>query len=409
LAPCPAFSYSVINEKLACLLGTACLDPSLPTKSHARIRLPARRQQVKTRLLRIAAIACLLAVATGILVVAMSDDTIGKRDFVEYWAAGQQLVHGANPYDGEAILRLERGAGFVEDHPLITFSPPIAFVWALPLGFFAARTGAILWLLAIMLCLMASIRILWGMQGRPPGQLHLLGYLFAPVLGCLMAGQLGIFLLLGVVLFLRFHQSRPLLAGAALLPWALSRKAYRILAGIAAVMLAACALVFCFDPHAWQQYAQMMSHAQPTDLFVPTLSMVFRLLVDSRLVWLQFVPEAAACVWALWYLWTRRSHWNWMDQGLLLLLVSELCAPYAWFTDEAMVLPAVLAAAYRADKSGRSLIPFGLLAGAALIELLAGVKMTTPFYLWTAPAWLAWYLYAVAAKRVSHLKRGERA
>jgi hypothetical protein len=35
-----------------------------------------------------------------------------------------------------------------------------------------------------------------------------------------------------------------------------------------------------------------------------------------------------------------------------------------------------------------------LIAGAALIELIAGVYLTTPFYLWTTPAWLIWYLYA---------------
>ena len=27
----------------------------------------------------------------------------GTRDFVEYWASGQQLMHHANPYDGSAL------------------------------------------------------------------------------------------------------------------------------------------------------------------------------------------------------------------------------------------------------------------------------------------------------------------
>jgi hypothetical protein len=33
-------------------------------------------------------------------------------------------------------------------------------------------------------------------------------------------------------------------------------------------------------------------------------------------------------------------------------------------------------------------------AGVALIEVLASVQITSPYYLWTTPAWLAWYLYA---------------
>ena len=117
---------------------------------------------------------------------------------------------------------------------------------------------------------------------------------------------------------------------------------------------------------------------------VPVLSVTFRFLIDRNAVWLQFLPEAAACAWALWYFWSRRSRWDWMNQGLLLLIVS----------DEAMLLPAVLAGVYRAAGSGRSLLPLGLAAGAAMVEVFAGIPITSRFYLWTTPAWLACYLYA---------------
>jgi hypothetical protein len=83
-----------------------------------------------------------------------------------------------------------------------------------------------------------------------------------------------------------------------------------------------------------------------------------------------------------------------MEQGLLLLLISVACAPYAWITDESVLLPAILAALYQAEDSGRSLLPFGLITGAALFELLRGIWITTPYFVWTAPAWLAWYLFA---------------
>ena len=138
-----------------------------------------------------------------------------------------------------------------------------------------------------------------------------------------------------------------------------------------------------------------MSSTGVLDAFVPTLSVTLRFLIDRNAVWLQFLPEAGGCVWAVWYFWSRHNRWDWTDQGLLLLLASMACTPYAWFTDEAVLLPAVLAALYRAADSGRSLFSLGLIAGIAFIEVLAAVKMTSPFYLWTVPAWLAWYLYAV--------------
>jgi hypothetical protein len=142
----------------------------------------------------------------------------------------------------------------------------------------------------------------------------------------------------------------------------------------------------------------MVRAAGIQDEFIPTWSIVFRVLVDRNAVWLQAVPQAIASVWALWYFWTRRKIWNWMDQGLLVLLISEACAPYAWFTDEVMLLPAVLAGIYRAANSGRSLVPYGIVAAVALVEVMTQVKLIGPLYMWTVPAWLAWYLYATWSK-----------
>ena len=163
---------------------------------------------------------------------------------------------------------------------------------------------------------------------------------------------------------------------------------------IASILLAASALAFAVDRHAWAQYAFMMNHAGMKDTALFTLSKYFRLLIDRDAFWLQFVPQTAACLWALWYFLTRRAQWDWLDQGLVVLLVGAMCSPYSWFTDEAMVLPGVLAGLYRADRDGRSLIPFGVIAVAAIAELLTNIPVASVFYLWTTPAWLLWYLYA---------------
>jgi hypothetical protein len=365
----------------------------------------------RVNLLRVVAAISMLMVGVCILAFAMSASDAANRDFISYWAAGQQLVHHGNPYDGDAILGIERSSG-LNGRPFFMRNPPSAFFLALPLGLVGVRVGVVLWSLALVAALMASIRMVWILHGRPPGRLHLVGYCFPPTLACLLSGQIGMFLLLGVVLFLYFHHSKPYFAGAALILCALKphlflpfgvvliarivmHKAYRILAGTLGAMLASVALSFFLDPVGWSHYARMMRSASIRDEFVPTISLVFRLVVHRDSAWLQFGPAFAGCIWGLWYFWTRRERWHWMDQGLLLLVVSVMVAPYAWFTDEALLLPAILAGLYRASDSGRSLVPLGCVAGVALIGVLAGIPMTSGFYVWTTPAWLAWYLYTV--------------
>jgi F0F1-type ATP synthase assembly protein I len=335
---------------------------------------------MKTSPWRVFAALSIAAAGVAILVMIAKSNNAGQRDFISYWSAGQQLVNGGDPYDAAAIQRLERSAGYDQDYRLIMRNPPIAFFMALPLGLVSANTGIVFWQLALLASLVLSIRMLWNLHGCPDNRLHLLGYCFAPVMECLMAGQLGIFLLLGVVLFLYYHKSRPMISGAALLLcavkphlfvplglilliWVVWTRAFRILAGFSAALLASCTLAFFVDRHAWSQYSQMMSSSGIMGEIVPTLSEFFRILVHRDAVWLQFVPQVAGCIWALWYFWTRRTAWSWMNQGLLLLLVSVVCAPYSLLTDEAILLPAVLAGIYRADEAGRSILPFGVLPG----------------------------------------------
>jgi hypothetical protein len=131
--------------------------------------------------------------------------------------------------------------------------------------------------------------------------------------------------------------------------------------------------------------------------FIPTISLMFRVAIDRHAVWLQLVPASAASLWAAWYFWKNREQWGWLEQGSLLLLVSAMVAPYAWFTDETVVLPAILAGLYYASNRGRSLLPFVCILGIAMIEVLAGVLPNSGFYLWTTPAWLLWYLWTTRA------------
>ena len=375
--------------------------------------------------MRVISACCIVAASfllvTSLLVMGFTNKSACEKDFIEYWAAGQQLFHGDSPYDPGAVFRLEHAAGQEGNQPKITFSPPVAFFFLVPLAFVGPKTGLILWTLALIACLLISVWMVWIVQGGPDDGLHWCGYMFPPAIACIMAGQISIFLLLGIMIFLSCYEHRPYVAGAALLPCAwkphlflplflvlilssIIRKEWRVLAGFGAALIFSCALTLYFDRHIWSQYFQMMRETGVLHAYVPTLSVSLRFLINRKAVWVQLIPEVAACGWAVWYYWTRRDQWTWMDQGMLVLLISALVTPYAWFSDEAVLMPAVLFGIYSATSARRSLLPIVIIGTVALIEISTIGKMASPYYLWTTPAWLGWYLYATSTgpARVHH-------
>jgi hypothetical protein len=375
---------------------------------------------VKAKPWRVIAAGCIVLAGVvfivGLYAIGLTQKSAAQRDYIEYWAAGQELVHGANPYDPKAILDLERSVGWDKDFPQITLSPPMILLLAWPLGYMSPKTGLILWLLASLGCMVASAWIVWLLHGKPESRMHLVGLAFPPALACLMAAQLGDFFLLETALFLYLHRSRPWLAGAVLvlfalkphlfvpcflvlLLWSVVRRDFKVLAGFLIAVVSSCAIVTLLDPQSWHQYRQMMLSTKITDAFVPTLAVGLRFMVDRQSNWLEFLPEIIACIWASWYFWSRRERWNWSDQGLLLLLVSTACSSYGWYYDQALLFPAIAAGLYRAERSRISMLSFMFIAAGGLIAIFGQIQPTSGFYVWTAPAWLLWYIYATRERR----------
>src|SRR6266446_1322664 len=354
--------------------------------------------------------------ALGFVVSLLRRDAVGTRDFVEYWAAGSLLAHHADPYESSAILRVERSVGFNLPAQIMA-NPPWALPLVLPLGFLSARVGYLLWILSSIACLVASVRIIWAMHGRPTTDWNVLGYTFAPALLCLLAAQVTVYVLFGLVLFLYWHRSRPFMAGVSLwlcllkphlflpfgivlLAWIILSKCYKVLAGTAVALGLSTAITLVFDPHIWAHYLRMMSAARLDQANVPCLSILLRQQVWPHTLWLQWLPATLGCIWALAYFWRHRHNWDWMKDGSLLILVSVLVPPYTWILDQAVLIPALLHGAYTTQSRG--LIAFLALTSAAIeIGLFRRTSVLQSFFfLWTVPAWLAWYLCAV--------RRGDR-
>ena len=346
---------------------------------------------------------------------------VSKRDSIAYWSAGRLLLEGQDPYDATAVLDLERQLGYSDAKPLVLRTPPWSLALVLPLGLMSAFWAWVAWVSFSLAALVLSLRLCWRLYGsgtEPPRYFWLIGYLFAPVPACLVAGQMGIVLLLGLVLFFWWESRRPYLAGAALLLplakphllvlfwvsfalWLVSRRRWKVMTGLGCSMLASIGVALIFRPDIFRNYQQMLHQAAIGAEFIPALSGVLRLLFFHRLFWVQFVPMAIAVLWSLWFYYRNHTQWNWRHHGLPLLVVSILTTPYAWITDEVVLIPAILQAALWINPTARQLpwrtklilIVFACLNLLLLLILRSKIPFSTGIYFWSSLVWFAWYVY----------------
>ena len=400
------------------LVETAPSAATLADKPAGAAPSPRTFAAILKQALRVLLALGMIAVTFTILTLSLtSTGTTGKKDFLCFWAAGRLLLHHSNPYDAAAVFALEKSAGYSEAQPLVMWNTPYSLWLSVLAGLLSPVKAAALWILLIVASIVASIRMLWSIHGRPSDRLHLLGYLFAPTFACTIFGQMSSFLLLGVVGFLYWHRSRPFLAGLSiallvlkpqvllpfglvLLVWMVVRRTYWIFLGAGLGIAMAMAVPLWFRPSIWSDYLPVFHGAVADSIIIPTISSLVRILIRGQHApWLQFVPAILGGIWAISYFARHRSEWDWNRHGPLLLLVSVFVAPYSWFFDEIVVLPAILAAAYCCAESERSLLWFAIPNVAALLLVFSAVHVQSGAYIWTPAAWLGWYLFAIKNAR----------
>ena len=348
--------------------------------------------------------------------------SVADRDSIAYWAAARLLIDHQDPYSSPSVLALQRGQGYHAEKPLVLRTPPWSLWMVLPLGWLNAYWAWVFWLAVLLTSLFLSMRLSWRMYGegiRPPSVFLLAGYLFAPVPACLVAGQFGLVLLLGIVLFFVFAERHPWLAGAVLLIpfakphlftllwpilaiWIASRKKWTMAAGFALAFSSSVAIAWAFDPAVFSHYREMLRQASIQFEFIPAISGVVRLIFFRRFFWAQFLPMVAAFGWSAWYYWKNCDIWTWKNHGPALLVVSVLTTPYAWMTDETILLPAILQAVlwmYQARakltlSSQLVIFTFACLDLLLLLLLRAKIPFATGIYFWSSLVWASWYWYA---------------
>lgn len=380
---------------------------------------PKRHSPVFLAVFAVFMIATLICAAGTVLGVAAA--TPSHHDTQWFWASGKLLAHGQNPYDEAKIRSMETALGLRVGRDLpMTRNPPPALFLMLPLGLLGPRAAVPVWSLLLLACLAISLTAMKGVLPEPRERaLLLLAWCFAPALCGIEMGQMGLIVLAGLALFLRFHESAPFWAGAALslcaakphvlLPfgcvlilWVVARRRWPIFAGAVAALAVESLVVMAFDHAVWTHYKTAMRTQDFVDEFVPTLGVALRFLVERSAMWLQFVPAAAGCGWGLWYFRRNRERWDWRTHGSLLTLVSLAVAPYSWFTDQVIALPAILFALMGGKPLRRGSLTLLLaVMSAGAVEMIISRNLFFKPYLFEGLAWLGWYLYAVCGRAIA--------
>lgn len=350
--------------------------------------------------------ALMTAVAAGFWLMngAAIRENVSQRDFMAYWSAARLLLKHASPYDQHAVIELERSVGYKENRPLVVRTPPWSLFLFLPLGFLPAWPAWLLWLGLSVMALAVSVRklkALLGIDTKDRRRFTILTYTFAPVLGCLMTAQIGTFLLLGFVLFLTWCDSRPRLAGAVLILllakpqlfillipafvlWIVMGRRWKVLEGLGAAFLMTTLVAVSLDPSIFSHYRSGMLAEDIQALFIPNAAGVLRVLLHQPFM-MVFLPLLVTVPWSLWYLWKHYANWNWLAHGSLLLLLGVLSSPYSWFTDETLVIPALLPVLLL--RGWRFRVYAGL--NALLILMVVGrLPLASGLYAWSAVLWL---------------------
>jgi len=347
---------------------------------------------------------------------------VGVDDFVQYWAAGRLNALGGNPYDPEQLRPLQRasgGAAFIESVATIAWNPPWTLALLMPFGLLSYPLSRLLWFLLHFALLFVTVCKIWDLYDGAAGERWVAWitlFILIPTLFVLKKGQIGALLLAGLVgalaaarrerwwlvgvclTLLTIKPQLPYLFWPALLLWSVTQQKVSLaLGGIGAVtFLTAVALVA--NPAVLQQYYTAVTTYPPAQWATPTLGGALRLLFGVEHFWLQFVPPLAGCVWLAFYWFKRRRRWDWVQESPLLLTVSLVTAAYAWTYDLVLLaLPAVQVGALASRRARSWQMPVVALYAAlnGVILLMQRWVHNDLWFMWVAPAFLGWYLWAI--------------
>jgi hypothetical protein len=350
-------------------------------------------------------------------------------DFTHYWAAGNLMSQGANPYDLKSVVGLRNELGQnVEylEHAAIFLYPPWALPIVLPFGLLPYMLSRVLWLfLNISAVVFSSVKI-WDFYGgkakeRWIGWMIVLTF-FSTIL-VLAAGHLNPGFLLGFTGFvlladkksahwkdlligaiisliaIKFHLHYLILVATAF--WLIQEKRWMIVLGAGITTLTATFIAFLLRPGIIQDFILLLQTYPYNQWATPMFGAHLRWIFGLDLFWLQFVPPIIGMLWFLFY-WTKnRKNWIWKEKMPVLLFVSILTAAYGWTGDFVILLLPLLQAAIVLNNSSNKHVLLAWLSVYVAINMTIFILHSKMFelsdfwFFWFSPVLFTLYLIGI--------------
>jgi hypothetical protein len=342
-------------------------------------------------------------------------------DFFPFWAAGKLNLAGQNPYDPqnkESLQVAVGGYGATTYRIAIMLNPPWAVTLVMPFGLLSYPISRIAWLFISIAFIVISAQLCWRFYNGSPQKRWLAWvalFVFSPMIAVLEVGQSSVLVLLGVTLFLYFilYQKNDWAAGAALalvfvkpqvtlifllavFLWVIQQKRWRILGSSLLTITVLILIAMLFNPSIFSQYLGMARAGYLSERATPTIGAYLRyfwLGVDQ--FWLQFIPPMIAVAWFIWYWQKHRSSWTWMHELPILLLVSQVSAPYTYTYDLVILLPVIIQATVLLASCRKCWMTALLVAVFIMInilDLLLHMRFNDFWFIWIAPSIFLWFL-----------------
>ncbi len=361
-------------------------------------------------------IAWSLTICTATLYLAFSS---GLSDFIAYWTAGRLFVQGANPYDVQSAMNIQRDLGWSESSPLMMWNLPHALLLFGPLSLVRFTWAKSLWIIFSALSVLWAADRLWQLFRGDPAKRWIswaCALCFLPVPLGLSHAQLGVlFFPVVTVFFLSVTEKRWLLTALTLVVLGLKPHLFSVL------------VLFCFlwahrnrslqkltftlfllvtvilagltwlRPTLWSDYimATRMSETSPFLYYTPTVGTLLRRLITPRPA-IAFLPTCLGLMISpiLWRRWAR--DFDWYKYFTAIMVLSLLSAPFYWLWDVVLLLPAVLM--LLVDLSPSNWKGSALVAGAnvlLVIELLLKANGFLGGDVLSAGVWFPWLIAIV--------------